>query len=163
SIYYKTNTVYSLWLVRNEIKKDFVYLNGDVLFHKDVLNRLINSKYDNCLAIDKKDVGEEEVKVKLLLSVVKAIGKKIERSKAQGEFIGIAKFSQRFNELFIMKLDEVVRESKITAFFEVALNRALKDYDIYAVDVSDLPCIEIDSHEDFNLAKSIYLKIAKMS
>ena len=160
-IYYKTNTVYSLWLARNEINKDFIYLNGDVIFHTDVLKRLLHSKNDVCFAIDKKKVEQEEVKVQLVSGMIKAIGKEIEPLKAQGEFVGIAKFSQKFNRLFVKKLNEVVAEGKIDAFFEVALNRALKHYPAYAIDISDLPCIEIDSHEDLNLAKKIYQKIAK--
>lgn len=160
-IFDKTNTVYSLWLARDEIKTDFIYLNGDVVFNKNVLKRLMDAGYDTCLAVDEKNVGEEEVKVQLVSNKVKAIGKDIDPSKAQGEFVGIAKFSQKFNLLFTEKLDEVVREGKINAFFEVALDRTLKHCDVYAVDVSDLPCLEIDSSEDFNAARNIYLRIAK--
>lgn len=31
-----TNTIYSLWLVRDFLKDDFLYFNADVLCHKDV-------------------------------------------------------------------------------------------------------------------------------
>jgi choline kinase len=154
-IYYKTNTVYSLWLARERIRDDFVYLNGDVVFHKEVLKRLLKSHYDTCIAVERKQVSEEEVKVRLDLNLVKAIGKDIELSKAHGEFIGIAKFSKRFNKLFIGKLNEVVEEGKVDEFFEVALDKVLKNYDMYAVDVSDLPCIEVDTYEDFNIVKKI--------
>lgn len=160
-IYYKTNTVYSLWLAKEEANEDFVYLNGDVVFHKNVLKRLLDSQFDTCLAIKKKKVGEEEVKVELVSNVIKTIGKKIQPVEAHGEFVGIAKFSQEFNKLFIDKLNEVVGERKVNAFFEVALNRALKHYDVYAIDVSDLPCIEIDSYEDFSVARNIYSRLGK--
>ena len=160
-IFDKTNTVYSLWLAKNGIAGNFVYLNGDVLFHRDVLKRLINCEYDDCLAIRKGKVEEEEVKVRLISRRVEIIGKEIEPSKAQAEFVGIAKFSQKFNDLFMEKLDEVVKEGRINAFFEVALNRALKHYDVYAIDISDLPCMEIDSHEDFSAAREIYSTMVK--
>jgi len=158
-VYYKTNTVYSLWLAREHIKDEFVYLNGDVVFHKEVLERLLKSHYDTCIAVEKKQVSEEEVKVRLDSNLVKAIGKDMELSEAHGEFVGIAKFSKRFNRLFINKLNEVVEEGKVDKFFEVALDRALKSYDVYAVDVSDLPCIEVDTYEDFNTAKEFYSEI----
>ena len=125
------------------------------MFHKEVLERLLKSHYNTCIAVEKKQVNEEEVKVRLDSNLVKAIGKDIELSKAHGEFIGIAKFSKRFNQLFINKLNDVVKEGKVNEFFEVALDRALKTYDVYAVDVSDLPCIEVDTYEDFNIAKKI--------
>jgi len=155
-IYHKTNTVYSLWLARECIKDDFLYLNGDVVFHKKVLERLLKARYDTCIAVEKKHVGEEEVKLQLATDIVKAIGKDIEPSKADGQFIGLAKFSRKFNQLFIDKLNEVVEEGRVNEFFEVALNRALKSYNVYAVDVSDLPCIEVDTPEDYNKAKKLH-------
>jgi len=155
-IYYKTNTVYSLWLAREHIKDDFVYLNGDVVFHKEILERVLKTHYDTCIAVKRKHVGKEEVKVQLAADTVKAIGKDIEPSKAHGEFIGIAKFSKKFNQLFIDKLNEVVEEGKVNEFFETALDRTLKSYDVYAVDISDLPCIEVDTYEDYNNAKKLH-------
>jgi len=160
-IYHKTNTVYSLWLAREHIKNDFIYLNGDVVFHKEVLERLLKSHYDTCIAVEKKQVNEEEVKVQLASNLVKAIGKDMELSEAHGEFVGIAKFSNRFNQLFINKLNEVVKEGKVNEFFEVALDRTLKSYDVHAVDVSDLPCIEVDTYEDLSIAKKFYSEITE--
>jgi len=155
-IYYKTNTVYSLWLARNELEEDIVYLNGDVVFHRNVLLRLLNSEQDTCLAVKRGNVGEEEVKVKVESGVVKAIGKEIPPKSSYGEFIGIAKFSKKFNVLLIEKLSEVVMEGRINAFFESAVERTLESYAVYAIDVSDLPCTEVDTLGDLNLAKKIY-------
>jgi choline kinase len=159
-IYYKTNTVYSLWLARNEMDTDFLYLNGDVFFHKGVLKRLIDAKHDTCLAIDmKRKIGEEEVKVKIAESLVKDIGKEIEPLIANGEFVGVAKFSKEINVVFKKRLDEVVKEGKLNAFFELSVQRMLNDCDVYAVDVSDLPCIEIDTYNDLEEARNIFPKI----
>lgn len=160
-IYYKTNTVYSLWLAGKRIEDNFVFLNGDVVFHKEVLERLLKSHYDTCIAVERKQVCEEEVKVQLVSNLVKTIGKDIELSKAHGEFIGIAKFSKKFNKLFIDQLNKVVEEGRVDEIFEVALDRTLKSYDVYAVDVSDLPCREVDTYEDFNTAKEIYFKMTE--
>jgi len=77
------------------------------------------------------------------------------------KFIGIAKFSKKFNQLLINKLDEIIKEGMVNEFFEVAVDQILKDYHVYAIDVSDLLCIEVDTHEDFNIAKKIYLEIVK--
>jgi len=159
-IYYKTNTVYSLWLARKEMNTDFIYLNGDVFFHRDILKRLIDSERNTCLAIDKKRrVGEEEVKVKILDGLVKRIGKEMKHSTADGEFIGVAKFCKEINIVFKKRLDEVVKEGKVNAFFELAVQRMLSDYDLYAVDVSDLPCIEIDTYDDLEEARNLFFKM----
>jgi len=162
-MYSKTNTAYSLWLVRNEMNKDFVYLNGDVFFHINILKRLLHSKHDTCLAVAGKEVGTEEVKVKLSNGLVTELGKEIEPSLADGEFIGIAKFSQRVTDVFSGKLDEIINEGKLNAFFELAVQRLLKTCEVWAVDVSDLPCIEIDTHEDLDDARKLYLKFQNIT
>lgn len=162
-IYHKTNTVYSLWLARNEMNKDFIFLNGDVVFHPEVPRRLIDCKHDACLAIDRKIVKEEEVKVQILNGKIRRIGKEIEPSKAHGEFVGMAKFSRELAEPFKRSLDQVVEEGEVQAFFEVAVDRLLNDYNVYGVDVSDLPCVEVDTYDDFNRARQIYLQSAKTS
>lgn len=158
-IYSKTNTVYSLWLARNEMNTDFIFLNGDVFFHLEVLTRLLNAPYGSCLAIDRKEVGEEEVKVKIEDGFITEIGKNINTSLAHGEFVGIAKFANEINNSFTRRLEEVVKEGKTNAFFEEALQRLLIDNKFYPVDISDLPCIEIDTHADLREARNLFLKI----
>jgi choline kinase len=133
-----------------------------VIFHKHVLSRLITNKCDACLAIDLRRVGKEEVKVLLTSDRVKAIGKHLEPRKTQGEFIGIARFSQKFNVAFREKLNEIVEEGKINTFFEEALDRIVSHSDfcsVCAVNVSDLPSLEIDTIQDYKAAMEIYKRI----
>jgi len=160
--YHETNTVYSLWLAKDELTNDLLYLNGDVLFHKEVIKRIMSYKRETCLAVDKKVVGKEEVKVCIYDNIIKQIGKEINVRKANAEFVGIAKFSQRFNERLSKKLEEVVEEGRVNEFFEVAVERILGECKVIAVDVSDLPCIEIDTYRDLKKARKIYLKMTEV-
>tara|TARA_B100000315_G_C14536493_1_gene568711 strand:+ start:845 stop:1513 length:669 start_codon:yes stop_codon:yes gene_type:complete len=165
-IYRETNTMYSLWLARNYFKKhDFIFLNADLLFHVDVLKRLVDSKYDTCLAVDKKVCGEEEVKVITdSNSLIRHIGKELPLDRAEGEFIGVAKFGRSDNKTFIEKLDRCIRDGRGNEFFELAIQEMIGESRIYEVDVSDLPSIEIDFPEDLKIARDeVYLKILRMS
>ena len=156
-IYYKTNTLYSLWLASRHVRHDdFLYLNGDVVFGKKVLEALLNSPYDACLAVEKKRVGREEVKVIVNQGFVKRIGKDLDPSESYGEFIGIAKFSKNFNKLLIRKLNSLVRQKFINEFFEKALDELARVINIRVVDITGLPCIEVDTLEDYEVAKEIY-------
>lgn len=120
----------------------------------------MNSEHNACLAIDRKRrVGEEEVKVKIVDELIKEIGKGIKASMTDGEFVGVAKFSNEINAAFRKRLNEVVEEGKVNAFFELAVQRMLNDCYLYAVDVSDLPCIEIDTYNDLEEARNIFLKV----
>ena len=60
--FFETNTAYSLWVAGEEfLDRDFIYLNGDVLFEPKLLERVVSDT--SALAVEKKLCGEEEVKV----------------------------------------------------------------------------------------------------
>lgn len=160
-----TNTAYSLWLARDAMKDDdFLYFNGDVVFHAEILRRLLYSPEKNMLAIARKKTGDEEVKVLLSGIKIAAIGKDIQPEQAYGEFIGIAKFSKAIAELFGAKLEEVINlPSGRMHYFEAAVQRLLPGTAIAALDITDLPCIEIDFPQDLHDAqRRIIHKIARI-
>ncbi len=153
--YALTNTAYSLWLCRDHMREDFIYLNGDVLFHPELLERVIDSPHYNVLALDNKPCGAEEVKTIILDDTILHIGKKLDQKKAYGEFIGVAKFNEETNTKFVEYLSNTVnKEMLANEYFEYALNMLIKEEPFHYVDVSDIPCIEIDFPEDYNQAQN---------
>lgn len=162
--YVTTNTAYSLWLAKEEfIDSDFVYFNADVIFHAEILRRLLYSPDKNILAVNRADTGDEEVKVELHGSRVLAIGKDVPKEKAYGEFIGIGKFSREISPLFAAQLLKVITEPRgKMQFFEAALQRMLSSVKFTALDITDLPAIEIDFPEDLRRAeRNIIHRIAR--
>src|ERR1035438_6634324 len=85
--YASTNTAYSLWLARHEMTDDFVYFNGDVLFHPEILRRLVAATASNPLAVERKRCGDEEVKVFVDGNRINSIGKELAPQDSYGEFI----------------------------------------------------------------------------
>lgn len=155
--YFETNTAYSLRLCDSLVNGSaFVLMNADVLYPHEVLQRVIHSRHGTSLAVDIKDCGREEVKViegddKRLV----AIGKEIIESNSLGEFIGVAKFSNNFSEVFMISLNRLIEAGGIADYFEAAIHPLLPDHPVYYVNVSDLPCIEIDFIEDLEKAREL--------
>jgi len=155
--FFETNTAYSLYLCREIIPlTDLILMNGDVLFPIDLLNRVILSPHDNVLAVEEKLCGREEVKViegsgeKLV-----AIGKELIQENALGEFIGVAKFSRDFNEKLSTSLEQLINAGGKADYFEAAIHPLLSSNDVFYVNISDLPCIEIDYIEDVDKANEL--------
>ncbi len=150
----QTNTAYSLWLASREMNDDFIYLNADVFFHGELIRRIVYANDVNALAVERKECGDEEVKVTLDKTRITRIGKTIASDEAFGEFIGVAKFSSDMCPRFIKALEETVREPDgKTCYFEAALERMCGEEILSAVDVTDLPCIEIDYEQDLAEAR----------
>ena len=151
--YMETNTAYSLWLARQELSgRDFLYLNGDVLFEPRLLRRLLATERDCALAVETKTCGEEEVKVMVSDEQIRRISKKLTPAACRGEFIGVGRFGREIAGPFLSALDAVIAAGGENEYFEAALDAIAPDNALHVCDVSDLPVIEIDFPEDLECA-----------
>ncbi len=159
----ETNTAYSLYLARHEMTDEFLYLNGDVFFHPEVVRRLLTACEPNVLAMERKQCGEEEVKAVLDGTRITAISKTVDPKSAYGEFIGVARFSRGIGPFFRATLERVIeKENKWTDFFEKALDAMAAKVEFTALDITDLPCVEIDFPQDLDHArKSVLPRITR--
>jgi len=155
-----SNTINSLWRARAHMDADFLYFNADVLFHRDVLARLLAAPGSR-LAVDRKKCGDEEVKVVLGPDGrVQRIGKALDPALCAGEFIGIAQFARGDNAAFVEALRRRnVERGEVKLFFEAAVDDLLDRHVMTAVDVSDLASIEIDFPEDWAAAKVLAARV----
>ena len=152
-LYAETNTLYSLYLTSRFMCEDFIYFNADVLFHPFLLRKLVKGEDANLLLVEKKQVGDEEVKVLLENDRIIEIHKQIDPSKAAGEFIGIGKFVEQDLECFKECLEAGVHMGQSNNYFEYAVNMMCTDRELWALYTDGLPCIEIDFPEDLKRAK----------
>ncbi len=151
--YSTTNTIYSLYLTREEfINDDFIYFNADVLFHSDIVKNLVSHNGNNVLAVDYKKCGEEEVKFVTEGGRIVKLGKYIPTDEAEGEFIGVAKFGKNIAADFIKALEYYSTNGQKNLFFEKAVEDILDKDFFHPLDVSDIPNIEIDFPEDLEEA-----------
>ncbi len=155
--YFETNTAYSIYIGREVLNEDHLLMNADVVYPKDLLKKLIDTKYKTALAVDIKSCGREEVKVvDGGADKIVAIGKDLIEVQCLGEFIGVAKLSKDFCNLFSNSLDELIDSGGVNDYFEAAIQPILKKMDIHYVDVSEFPCMEIDFIEDLEKARSLF-------
>lgn len=163
-IYDETNTIYSLWLAKKFFDDSFIYFNADVLFDYRIVKRLCKKKETSNLACLPGLCGEEEVKVIVENNRIVGIGKKISNGNCYGEFIGIAKFDKRDNGRFAEILDECIGDkSTWKYFFEYAVDFLAKEAYLKAIDISDLPAMEIDFPADLRRArKEVFTRLVNL-
>ena len=91
-------------------------------------------------------------------NLIKKASKTVDPTKAAGESIGIEKISseaavQLFAELKIMMEDE----SNYQQYYEIAYERLMEQHvPFYALDITGLKWVEIDTIEDFDKAATIF-------
>lgn len=159
----ETSSLYSLWLAREHLTDGFVVLNSDVLFHPQLLAKLLESPRPDELLISDHEtnpLGDEEMKVKVKEELVVDISKDLDPLEADGENVGIVKFGADGAKVLVGYMDELIargarKDWAPRAFREFALNHPL-----HALSTGGLPWIEIDFPEDYQRAVSeVYPRI----
>lgn len=162
--YENNNNSYSLWMTRDFVKEEVLLLDSDILFDKRIITKLLRSGHDNSLAANFTDKLDEE-QIKVIVDSgnrVIEIGKHISLQKSKGESIGIEKFSSYFlSELFAILDRKISRENNVNEFYEASFQEVIDRKDIrnsiYAVDVSEFACMEIDTVHDYENAQKILI------
>ena len=153
----ETSSLYSLWTAREHLSDGFVVLNCDVLFHPQLLAKLLESSHEDALLISDQEkeinpLGDEEMKVKVKEQLVVDISKDMDPLEADGENVGIVKFSAAGAKVLIGYMNELIanggkKDWAPRAFREYALHHPL-----HALSTGGLPWIEIDFPEDYQRA-----------
>ena len=158
--YTETNTGFSLLLAKDFVKNsDFIKFDADVVFDQEILKKLIKCPYENVLCVDKNiDLDAEEIKVIIddENKILKA-SKTVDPKKAVGESIGIEKIGENTAKLLFQELKEMMEDKKNhQEYYEAAYERLIeKGASFHALDITGLEWVEIDTKEDFDLAKKI--------
>jgi|TARA_B100001971_G_scaffold22108_1_gene17220 choline kinase len=159
--YTETNTGYSLMLVKDFIQDSgFIKIDADVVFDKEILKKLIECEHESCLCIDKNiDLDAEEIKVIIdnQNRILKA-NKTVNPKDAVGESIGIEKISKETAKLLFKELELMMQDKKNNQeYYEGAYEKLIeKNVPFYALDISGLKWVEIDTREDFDLGIKIF-------
>lgn len=153
----ETNSLYSLWMARALLKDGFVVLNGDVLFHPQLIEDLLSSRHEDALLVAFRDggtapFGDEEMKVKVRGGRVVDIAKTLDASDTDGENVGIARFSPAGAALLVEVMDDLVSRGRIREWAPRAFQAFAARRPLHAVGTRGFPWIEIDFPDDYQRA-----------
>lgn len=147
----------SCWMVRDRMDDDFLLINGDTLFSLDLIKAVLAAPTgDICVTIDQKPgYDEDDMKVTLDGSRLRAIGKKLPAEETHAESIGILRFSGQGPELFREKLDQMMRtQDGVQAWFLKAVNAlAACETPIETILIRGHDWAEVDTISDFMALK----------
>ena len=144
NFYDTTNTSKSLLAGLHKIEnEDILWLNGDVVFEKELLPQIIKCS-KSCMAVNTNSVGEEEIKYNVFDDGnIKDVSKTA--SPALGEAVGINKIMAVDFRLFKSNLEKCDDQD----YFEKALELSIQDgIKIMPVNINKYLCMEIDCEDD---------------
>ena len=149
-----TNSLYSLWLARHLTREGFLLLNADVLFHPELLTRLLASPHPDALTVERgQGFDDEQMKVQLDGERVVALSKQLDAGRAHAENVGVVKFSAAGAGALLTKMEELVAAGAEREFCPFAFNALAPHYPLHAVVINGIPWIEIDFVADLRRAR----------
>jgi len=158
----RTQNSVSLALCRDALGSDaFFKLDGDVVFQRQVLERLDGSAAELTVAVDAgRTLDAEAMKVTLAAPgalQISAFGKGIELSQSAGESIGIERIASSFSPVLFAALDAAIEGGETGLYYEDVYSRliASRRLEAEAVPVADLAWTEVDDFADLERAREL--------
>lgn len=162
---YELGSVLSMLAARETLESggDVLLMDADVLYHPDILQRLIESPVENCFLLDREfEHGDEPVKIALhdgrMVDFRKQLPAALEHDDV-GESIGFFKFGAKAAACISDECGRFEAEGLADAPHEEALRNVLLSCPLAFgfEDVNGLPWIDIDLPEDVERARDVIL------
>jgi L-glutamine-phosphate cytidylyltransferase len=157
-VYDKTNASYSLWLAREHLRdQEFIYLNGDLLFHENILKMLLASDCENAIVVEKKEGGRDDsFKATMAGNRILKMQKLSTGKETCIEVPGPVRFSKKGSARLFEILDEKVRSGDFSHWVYAVISQIATEINLSPVFITDLPWAEIDDLNDLQRARAIF-------
>ena len=156
--YANNNNIYSLWMAGQVVRgQEFLLMDSDILCDPAAVLR-IASEPEAALAVNRHELGEEEMKVVVDDQMcITEISKTCRPEDAIGESVGIEKITATYSEALYRELDQMIlQEGLIDIFYERAFERLIpQGHTFRVVDTTDYFSYELDTPEDFQRAQEL--------
>ena len=162
--YRDTGMLYSLFRAESQMAGKFIFLYGDVLFDALVVEKLLKTRHDITLIVQRSTPkhpllnGRKKAERDWVVTreeggavQISQIGHRIGAERANGEFAGIAYFSQAGAQKFrgaYRRMPPAARDGQFTDLIQALIDRGQK---VHALAITG-GWIDIDSFEDYQKA-----------
>ena len=147
---YQRGSITSLWRAREELNGDALIMDADVLFHRMILKRLVDSAHPTALLMDEsvKQTGEECMVVAQGGRVIALTKRMPARYDMAGEGVGFFKVRGADTGSLIHSVQAYVERGQLDMEYEDALLEFFGNVNVGYERIGGLPWTEIDFEED---------------
>jgi choline kinase len=143
------------------LTRSAVFMDADVLYHPDVLHRLLRATAPLCCLFDAaaKETGEEMmlgVKDGRVWRIARRVGTGWDKV---GESVGFFLIGEVWLPRMRAVLDDFVRRGTVDVEYEEAINALMAEAPFAFIEVGDLPWTEVDFEEDLLKAEQILAQL----
>lgn len=159
-----TNNIYSLWLARNHLENGFLLLEADIYCENEIVRKLVDSIYDNCMVIDKYSedmdgtvvsVDQDNTVTGMYLKRHQHVSFDYSDKYKTVNFYSIGEKIAK--EFFLERIRFHIENKDVNSYYELIVLEALETgYAFHAVYTNGAKWYEIDTKEDLLKTRSIF-------
>jgi choline kinase len=148
-------SISSLWIARTALDDDVIVMDADVLFHRDILRRLVQSSHENALLMDEtvRQTGEECMVVVAGGRVIALTKKMPAQYDYAGEGVGFLRVRHADTPHMVASLQSHIDNGSWNMEYEDALLQFFQTVKVGHEKIGGLPWTEIDFVEDVKKAE----------
>ena len=131
-------------------------LFADIIFYAPKIKKLITNKKKNILlAIRKKKILKDTMRVKIKNKQIFEIGNQVKPKEADGNFLGVAKFSAKGSRILKKYLGK--NKDNFKDYYTEVFNKMINDsiIEINYMDIKNMFWKEVDTNKDYNILKTL--------
>ena len=145
-IYAETNYIYSIYCAKAYLDDDIILMHGDLVFENEVLDKVVACD-TSCMTISSTlPLPEKDFKAVVKDGMIQKVG--VEFFNESMEAQALYKLKRDDWKLWLDKIVEFCEAGNTKVYAENALNELDGKANIYAIDIQNLLCAEIDNLED---------------
>ena len=147
-IYDKTNYIYSMYLAREYMNDDLLFLHGDLVFNRKLIHDVLNCEDKNTATVNfKKALPEKDFKGRVKDGKVLEVSIKIFDDDCFA-FQPFYKMEKSTANAWIKKVEEFIEKGEDKCYAENALNEIFQDLNVRAFSYENYYIDEIDNMSD---------------
>ena len=151
--YSRTNYIYSIYCAREYLEDDILLLHGDLVFDREVVRAAMEYP-GSCMAVSATlPLPEKDFKARLEGGKVMAVGVDIFDRAVEAQ--AFYRLRREDWALWLGKIAEFCESGNTKVYAENALNALEGRANIFALDVGDQLCTEIDNEEDLRKVRGL--------
>lgn len=148
-IYDKTNYIYSMYLSREHMKEDMVFLHGDLVFDKKLAVDMLSAEEKNLATVNfKKSLPEKDFKCRVVNGKIVEVSVKIFDDDCFA-FQPFYKLDKNTVNAWVKKVEEFIEKGEDKCYAENALNEIFETLNIIPFSYEDYYIDEIDNLDDY--------------
>ena len=158
--YEKSNSSYSFWLAKDQIKDEsYIHLNCDIIFSSALLGSIIRDRNPNIIAVrtNLKLTDEMEnvvIKDGKILKMRKKLGE-----DSTGKAFGLAKFNIKSTKMIIKKIESFMLNGDFNQHYYGMIRELVSEIDYHPFLANDDLLLEVNTKDDLKWANNLLLDV----